>query len=167
MNEYSFSNLWFDEINKLFTHANSSRISQINEISEEKIGKPTAYNRNFMMATVLYLVLETKKVHKETDNNIDRYKNTISSIITNFKNDSQIIDYDDNLSAIDPIMDGYLIEAKREIIKIVVNRNHAMYTDYLAHLDADGISPIFAMMYCHFKSREKSLVGIQSEESRW
>jgi len=77
-----------------------------------------------------------------------------------------IIDYDDNLSAIDPIMDGYLIEAKREIIKIVVNRNHAMYTDYLAHLDADGISPIFAMMYCHFKSREKSLVGIQSEESR-
>ena len=30
LNEYSFSNLWFDEINKLFTHANSSRISQIN-----------------------------------------------------------------------------------------------------------------------------------------
>ena len=96
LNEYSFSNLWFDEINKLFTHANSSRISQINEISEEKIGKPTSYNRNFMMATVLYLVLETKKIHKETDNNIDRYKNTISSIINNFKNDSQIIDYDDN-----------------------------------------------------------------------
>ena len=96
LHEYSFSNLWFDEINMLFIHANSSRISQINEISEEKIGKPTSYNRNFMMATVLYLVLETKKVHKETDNNIDRYKDTISSIINNFKKDAQIIDYDDN-----------------------------------------------------------------------
>ena len=96
LNEYSFSNLWFDEINKLFIHANSSRISQINEISEEKIGKPTSYNRNFMMATVLYLVLETKKVLMETDNNIDRYKNTISSIINNFKNDAQIIEYDSN-----------------------------------------------------------------------
>ena len=96
LNDYSFSNLWFDEINKLFIHANSSRISQINEISEKKIGKPTSYNRNFMMATVLYLVLETKKVLMETDNNIDRYKNTISSIINNFKNDAQIIEYDSN-----------------------------------------------------------------------
>ena len=32
----------------------------------------------------------------ETDNNIDRYKNTISSIINNFKNDAQIIEYDSN-----------------------------------------------------------------------
>ena len=94
LDEYSFSNLWFDKTENLFIHANSSRISEINEVPGEKIGKPTPYNRNFMMATVLYLVLETKKVLKEADDRIARYNTTISSIINHFKKETHIIDYD-------------------------------------------------------------------------
>ncbi|MDG2471754.1 MAG: hypothetical protein P8M71_01390 [Pseudomonadales bacterium] len=98
LKHYALSPLWLNPNTQLFQHANTRRMTHIDEVPSHKIGKPVSFNRALSMASVLHYVAASHRQLKQNDTLASQYEHIIRQQLSFFEQHSQINDKNNHLN---------------------------------------------------------------------
>ena len=90
LKHFALSPLWLNPNTQLFQHANTLRMTHIDEVPHYKIGQPVAFNRGLTMASVMHYVAASHRKFDQKKATASHYEDIIRQQLAFFKRHSLI-----------------------------------------------------------------------------